>query len=800
MKHPPRPRSLISFLILALLLSLVTPANAAPPEAPTPLSPAEGATIATPTFSWTASSGAAKYELEVGPQSDPNTVYWSAQTVQLTLTPNDANKFPNEPLYWRVRAKDEADLAGAWSSKVNFTKAIPAPVPVSPADGSSGVGVPAFEWQSVPSAAYYKLELSDSPTFLVMEATYTTYNTRFTPVDALPHGVHYWRVSGVDPDDHVGTASPAWSFTKNIPAPALVNPYDGHPGVVTPTFEWLAVPEAAYYKVEVSASATFVPVDAAYTTYNTITTPVNALAHGTFYWRVSGVDAGDHVGAPGTARSFTKGTDGPVLISPEVNAIVAIPTMEWAAVGGAAYYKVELSKASNFNPVEATYNTYNLRLTPEDALELDEWYWRVSGVDAEGHVGGNNWRRFTLQAPAAAIDPTPLLLTPVDTETISTDPTFSWTRVVGADHYRLVVSEDPDFSPTYSTVVTDYSSYTPAVATSPDAYPNGVYYWEIEARNSSGTVIATSLARSFTKQEALPLISPPDGASGLTADPTFEWGRIVGADHYRLVVSEDPDFNPTYNTVVTDYTSYTPTIANSPDAYPNGTYYWKVEGRTSSGTVIAASEARSLTKQEPLPLIAPDEAAGLTVDPTFQWSEIVGADHYRLVVSEQPDFSPTYNTVVTDYNSYTPAIATSPDAYPNGAYYWKIEARTSGGTVIAASLARSLTKQEPLPLIAPTDGAKLPSTPTFEWSPIVGADHYRLVVSAKADFSTTYESVVTDYPRYTPYSPVGKASYANGKYYWKIEGRTSGGTVIATSSVWTVSVGEVQRYLPIVRK
>jgi len=135
---------LIVFVVLVTFSIFNAQTVAAQPQPPIPISPAEGSTIVTPTFSWEASAGAAKYEVEVGLQSDPNTVLWSAQTVNLTLTPNNATNFANAPLYWRVRAIDSADVAGAWSSKINFTKAIPAPNLVSPADGSPSIIVPTF--------------------------------------------------------------------------------------------------------------------------------------------------------------------------------------------------------------------------------------------------------------------------------------------------------------------------------------------------------------------------------------------------------------------------------------------------------------------------------------------------------------------------------------------------------------------------------------------------------------------------------------------------------------------------------
>ncbi len=615
-----KKRSLLrTIAVLMTLVALLTtgplPAKAAPPDPPIPVSPAGGSTIVVPTFSWQASAGAAKYEIEIGLQSDPNVVSWSAQTVHLTLTPNDANKFPNAPLYWRVRAKDSSNAAGAWSSKINFTKTIPAPALVSPADGSTSVVIPTFEWQRVPEAAYYKVEVSTSPTFLVMEATYTTYNTRMTPIDTLTHGEHFWRVSGVDADGHVGESA-VRSFTKIIPTPTLIEPADGSIDVITPTFEWQRVPEATYYQVELSTSSTFVPV-------------------------------------------------------------------------------------------AATYTTYNLRITPVDALAPGIYYWRVSGVDADGHVGENNWRRFTLIASPAATDTIPQLITPAHAEEIATDPTFSWSRVIGADHYRLVVSTNPSFSGTYDSVNTDYNSYTPhrgPAVGDHSAYANGIYYWKLEAWDSHNHLIATSEARSFTKQESLPLDAPADGAPGLTVDPTFEWSQIVGAHHYRLIVSTNPSFSETYDSVNTDYNSFTPhrgPAIGDHSAYANGTYYWKVEAWNvgawdTSNELITTSAARSFTKQESLPLVAPADGAALASTPTFQWNRIVGAHHYRLMVSTVPSFSSTYDSVNTDYSSYTPYSPAGKASYAIGRYYWKVEAWNVGAwdasdELITASTTRTFT-------------------------------------------------------------------------------------------------------------
>jgi hypothetical protein len=685
-----RPLSMLIALATILLLFAVTSVSAQPP-APVPVSPAEGSMIVIPTFSWQASSGAEYYEVEVGPQSNPVIVYWSDTTYNLTLTPNLSNPFTNEPLYWRVRAYDSSHTAGPWSSKINFTKNIPAPALSAPAN-SSTIVEPVLEWQAVEGAAYYKVELSTSATFVPVSYTYTTYNTRLTPTAAIAdNNPWYWRVSGVDAGNHVGTPSAGWTFIKNIPAPALISPANGST-IVEPILEWQAVEGAAYYKVELSTSATFVPVSYTYTTYNTRLTPTAAIAHNTpWYWRVSGVDAGNHVGTPSAGWTINKHIPAPALISPDNGSTIVEPVLEWQAVEGAAYYKVELSTSATFVPVSYTYTTYNTCLTPTAAIALNTYYWRVSGVDAEDNVGTPSaGRTFTLNAPPAASDVTPQLLTPANGETLAVDPNFSWTRVVGAADYHLIVSTLPDFSTSYDYGYTDYASFTPyTYGTSGyrNTYVNGTYYWKIEARNASHTVIATSLARSFTKQMNLLLTAPVDGAT-LTTDPTFQWARVVGARDYHLIVSTQPSFSPSYDYGYTDYVSFTPyTYGTSGyrNTYINGPYYWKIEARDHNGYVITTSLARSFTKQMNLLLTAPADGATLTTDPTFQWARVVGARDYHLIVSTQPSFSPPYDYVYTDYPTFTPYTAGQKTHYSNGTYYWKLEARDHNGYVITTS-------------------------------------------------------------------------------------------------------------------
>ncbi len=270
----PSPLKLSLALVLVfsacLVLSLIrTPIVFSLPQAAVPIAPAEGDRVIIPTFSWQASGGAAFYEIQVGPQSDPNLVDWTATTQLTRLTPNQT--LAHGLLYWRVRACTVSPCDGAWSSRINFTKYIPAPKLLAP-HNHLAVTEPNFQWGGVQGAAYYKVEVTTDPTFNSIPAgqTYTTYATRLTPNNTLPHGTYYWRVRGVDTDGHEGDNSITWSFVKRIPPPNLLSPADGLT-VTVPMLEWQIVEGAAYYKVDVTTDPTFnsIPAGQTYTTYNT---------------------------------------------------------------------------------------------------------------------------------------------------------------------------------------------------------------------------------------------------------------------------------------------------------------------------------------------------------------------------------------------------------------------------------------------------------------------------------------------------------------------------------------------------
>ena len=112
-----------------------------------------------------------------------------------------------------------------------------------------------------------------------------------------------------------------------------------------------------------------------------------------------------------------------------------------------------------------------------------------------------------LPAGVAAAPPSgsPTLLSPTEGQTVSSNPTFSWTAVGGAVKYRVQVSTSPSFSPLAYNVDTVNRKATP-----PADLPLGFLYWRVAATDGAAGV-GSFTNGTFTKQwGAAPTITSPD--------------------------------------------------------------------------------------------------------------------------------------------------------------------------------------------------------------------------------------------------------------------------------------------------
>ncbi len=209
--------------------------DSTPPAVPALNSPPnDSQTELMPLFSWSAVSdpSGVTYSLQVATDAGfsqlalsktglTQTDYQVTAPDELTLTKRTA------PYYWRVRAVDGAANASNWTGARMFytedSAAPPAPVPLSPENGSRKSSHPRFTWTSVtdPSGVTYTLEAAQDSAFTHLVIfkdglTDTEYqlaeSEELSPTTGKPEAPYYWRVRATDGAQNQSDWSTANSF------------------------------------------------------------------------------------------------------------------------------------------------------------------------------------------------------------------------------------------------------------------------------------------------------------------------------------------------------------------------------------------------------------------------------------------------------------------------------------------------------------------------------------------------------------------------------------------------------------
>jgi len=223
---------------VTLITVTVTVGNTAP-SAPSLISPANGSVTndTTPTFSWNAATDPDGDTLTYRLQVDDNKNF---NNNEIDITTSATSYTPSSPLsadvyYWRVRATDEHNLSGDYSSTRTLTidTAPPsAPTLISPANGAAtSNNKPTFDWTDVtdPSGVTYTLQVSNDgfSTFVIDQSGLAT--SEFTPITPLDDNTYSWRVRAVDGAGNVGAFSSTFTFTVDTGNPTvdITYPTDG---------------------------------------------------------------------------------------------------------------------------------------------------------------------------------------------------------------------------------------------------------------------------------------------------------------------------------------------------------------------------------------------------------------------------------------------------------------------------------------------------------------------------------------------------------------------------------------------
>jgi murein tripeptide amidase MpaA len=301
----------------------------------------------------------------------------------------NSQPLPNGRYYWRITSRNEAGYSprsAVWNFTVNFM--LQRPILTQPEEGRLlDTSFVAFDWNDVPLAAIYIIEVATDTSFaqiVISDSTLTSSDYSATVAD----GEYYWRVtafSGI----YYSPRSEWIIFTvvTNMPTPTPSLPADDATLDSSRVFfDWNDVPFAYRYILEVSTDSsfsTYAVLDSnVYMTSEFLSEP---LANGLYYWRLTATN--DQIYSARTAiMNFTVdywGIPAPVLITPIQGMIStsAFVNFDWSDVDDTITYILEVSLTPEFDNIVVNEIIPVSHYSSLDSLENHEYFWRVRATD-----------------------------------------------------------------------------------------------------------------------------------------------------------------------------------------------------------------------------------------------------------------------------------------------------------------------------------------------------------------------------------------------------------------------------------
>ena len=287
--------------------------------------------------------------------------------------------------------------------RTDYIIATAAPSLLSPISGTVMELPFSLQWNPVPGAARYTVQLCGDASCTGVAMDQYTSNSAGLAVTDVPAGTRFWRARADYPGGYAGPWSSSWTFSvpaqppppPELEAVDLASPPSG--SMVTDSFDllWEEVTDASYYRVQAASDASFqnpwLDRDTVVTTYLT----VENAPDGTHYWRVhadaSGADPGDWSDVWSLTVMYDDPPEPPqgeqvTLVSPEDNETLCDDqTLVWNAVSGAESYRIQVAGDSNFNSLwvnrDRAYTSLSMLVTG------GPFYWRVQANFAGADPG-----------------------------------------------------------------------------------------------------------------------------------------------------------------------------------------------------------------------------------------------------------------------------------------------------------------------------------------------------------------------------------------------------------------------------
>lgn len=676
------------------------------------------------TARWGSVTGAQSYRLDVSDRSDFATKLTNYNNLNVgnNTSRSVTGLTPGKNYYYRVRAVGTNRTSGN-SSRVTANTSISAPSKIE----ESNRATTSFtaRWGSVSGAQSYRLDVSDKSDFSTKLSSYNNLNvgnvTSRSVTGLTPGKNYYYRVRAVG-QHHTSGSSSRVTANTSISAPSKIE--ESSRATTSFTARWGSVTGAQSYRLDVSDKSDFSSKLSGFDNLNVGTATsksVTGLTPGkNYYYRVRAV--GLHYTSGNSSRvTANTSISAPSKIEESSRATTSF-TARWGSVSGAQSYRLDVSDKSDFSTRLLGYDNLNMgTATSKSVTGLTpgkNYYYRVRAVGIH-HTSGNSSRvtaNTSISAPSKI----------EETSRATTSFTARWGDVAGAQSYRLDVSEVSNFS----TKLTNYNNLNVGIATSRSVTgltPGKNYYYRVRAVGTHHTSGSSSVVTANTSIAAPAKL---EESSRTTTSFTANWGLVVGAQSFRLDVSDKSDFS----TKLSGYDNLNVGSASSKSITgltPGKNYYYRVRAVGANHTSGNSSKVTANTS-----IAAPskiEETSRTTTSFTARWGSVTGSQSYRLDVSERTDFA----TKLSGYDNLNVGTATTKAVTgltPGKNYYYRVRAvgqhHTSGSSsrVTANTSISAPSKIE--------ESSRAATSFTARWGSVTGAQSYRLDVSDKSDFST----------------------------------------------------------------
>ena len=626
------------------------------------------------------------YTLQVSESPDFETLVFNKNNIIDTFFSVSLPKY-STTYYWKVAHKKgvcQSNFSEVWHL---ITKLSP-PALLLPVNNAMGGGLLSglpfnvnLVWQKSGMDMHYDVQLSSFQNFsdTLAEAT-NILDTNFALT--LPEDFnksYYWRVRVKENDCYSYWSTPytlktPYSMVELVLPAAAANCVT----MQNTLFKWVAKPEVARYRLQVSNTVTFdsLLIDTSSINGNEINLNLE-LAVQTHYWRVRG-DDNQNIGMWSDVNMFVTTLRPPNIISPVngINGLLKNIHFKWENFGSNATYELKVYQETSPGNYTVILDTLGLSINEFDFFvpnDNTKYRWQVRGF-AGGCTG--DW---TIMNEFRTLIPSPFLLLPED-KSVKTalNPIFKWSAVVDADNYDIEISTDSTFQTKFLTDNHIESLIWTKAGT--QYLEKTKYFWRVRARNEDG-VSLWSVPFSFTTDElpaAAPvLLEPANGAIKVVLSPTFKWETSQRAVSYILTVSTDNKFE---NIFITQETEDTELEVVGLDRYTN--YWWKVQaiGADNPGLIseVHTFRTKDIAPDKSVVLVSPaDNATNLSLIVDFKWEEIERALAYRLEIAKNSDFSA--GSIVQTHPTVMALHRIVSELEYNTTYYWRVAAWNEDG-------------------------------------------------------------------------------------------------------------------------